>query len=91
MIDKLALRFMGDLVRSKDGSCSLTKLASVTAHFNAAWLFVYLTWTKGFMIDLWIAYTSITIFHATIDKGMKVWQSTKVSKNENPDSVGAGS
>lgn len=82
MIDKLAIKYLGDLVKSKDGSCSLTKLAAVTAHFNAAWLFTYLTLKNGYLEPLWITYLGATIFHATFDKSAKVWQSTKVTKNE---------
>lgn len=69
-----------DIVRSKDGSVSLTKLAASTAHLNAAWLFVYLNLTLGPMEWLWITYLGATIGHAAYDKTSKIVQSIKEGK-----------
>lgn len=70
-----------ELIESKDGSLSLTKLAATTAHANAAWLFVYLTIKHGYNEALWITYLGATIFHAAYDKTTAVVKAMKERAN----------
>lgn len=62
------MKFFDDLLKSRDGSYALTKVAAATAHFNAAWLFVYLTIRYGYSEALWFTYLGATVFHASYDK-----------------------
>lgn len=62
------MKFLDDILKSRDGSYSLTKVAAATAHFNAAWLFVYLTLKNGYVDLLWATYLGATVFHAGFDK-----------------------
>lgn len=71
-----------ELVESKDGSTSLTKLAACTAHLNAAWLFVYLTIKHGYIPELWLTYLPAVIGHAGYDKTLAVYKSMKVKAAE---------
>lgn len=57
-----------DLVLSKDGSLSLTKLAASTAHALMALGFTHLTWQHGFLPELWMLYGSFALGHAVVDK-----------------------
>ncbi len=57
-----------DLIQSKDGSLSLTKLAASTAHFLMASGFVCLTVRNGFIPELWMIYGGFAIGHAAYDK-----------------------
>lgn len=57
-----------DLIRGRDGTMSLTKLAASTAHALMAAGFAHLTWTKGFISEMWITYGTFAIFHAVADK-----------------------
>jgi hypothetical protein len=57
-----------DLVKSKDGSLSLTKLAASTAHFTMACGFVCLTVSQGFLPELWMIYGAFALGHAITDK-----------------------
>lgn len=59
---------ISDLVQSKDGSLSLTKLAAATAHPLLAAGFVLLTWRQGFISELWLIYGGYALGHAVIDK-----------------------
>ena len=68
MISLFLQRIIGDLVNSKDGTISLTRLAALTAHFNAAWAFIYLTIKSGYNGELWCIYLGAAIFHAGYDK-----------------------
>lgn len=72
-----------DLIRSKDGSLSLTKLAAATAHLNMAVMFIWLTLTRGYMESLWVFYGTIAIMHAVVDKSaaqIKAFKDTKLEK-----------
>lgn len=62
------MKFLDDILKSRDGSYSLTKVAAATSHFNAAWLFVYLTLTRGYIDTLWGFYLGLTIAHQGYDK-----------------------
>jgi hypothetical protein len=60
-----------DLIRAKDGSMSLTKLAASTAHFIFAWAVVFITLIKrDFLMEMWSLYIGAAIFHASYDKTM---------------------
>ncbi len=67
-----------DLILSKDGSISLTKVAACTAHLSMAINFWLVSFGKAqFIWDLWLIYAGLTIGHASADKGMKIWQAIK--------------
>lgn len=76
---------INDLIRSQDGSVSLTKLAATTAHANAAWLFVWINITKGPEEWLWLTYLGVTVTHAAYDKTAKIVQAMKERANAQPD------
>ena len=57
-----------DLVQSKDGSLSLTKLAASTFHFSMAVWVSWSTYTKGFDVAIWTLYASFAVGHAAYDK-----------------------
>jgi hypothetical protein len=57
-----------DLIRAKDGSMSLTKLAAATAHGLMAAGFGLVTWQKGFISELWLIYGGYALGHAVLDK-----------------------
>lgn len=59
---------IADLVRSRDGSLSLTKLAAATAHPLLAAGFALLTWRHGFISELWLIYGGYALGHAVVDK-----------------------
>lgn len=62
-----------DLVCSKDGSLSLTKLAASSFHFLLFVTVGYLTWKKqAFDIDMWLLYSAFAVGHASYDKTMAV-------------------
>ena len=73
---------IADLVTSKDGSLSLTKLAAATAHLNLAIAFSWLTYSTGYVADLWLIYGSMAIGHATVDKAMAVVNGFKTKQME---------
>lgn len=61
-----------DLITSKDGSLSLTKLAASTFHFLLA---VWVSWSthdKGFDTNIWLLYGAFAVGHAGYDKTMAV-------------------
>ena len=57
-----------DLVQSKDGSLSLTKLAAATFHFTLAVWVSWSTYKDGFDIGIWTLYASFAVGHAAFDK-----------------------
>lgn len=61
---------LSDLVTSKDGSLSLTKLAASTFHFLLAVGVVVHTVFNGFRMDMavWMFYGGIAVGHAAYDK-----------------------
>lgn len=61
---------LGDIVRARDGSLSLTKLAAATAHFCMAAAFVKLQvlGDRPFNESLWLIYGGFAIGHAAYDK-----------------------
>lgn len=69
-----------DLIRSKDGSMSLTKLAASTFHFLLAVWVSWHTYTKGFSETVWLLYGSFAVGHAAYDKSLAVVNSFKNKK-----------
>ena len=58
-----------DLIRSRDGSMSLTKLAAATGHLLFAVAVTWLTYIKqDFNLEMWGLYIGVAICHATYDK-----------------------
>jgi hypothetical protein len=51
-----------------DGNWSVPKIAAAFAHFNMAIAFVWITYTVGFLWDLWLIYGGVAIFHRIVDK-----------------------
>ena len=68
MISRLLVFIVGDLICSKDGSISLTRLAAVSAHFLSAIFFVYHNATAPFSELLWFTYLGFATGHAAYDK-----------------------
>ena len=74
---------IADLIRAKDGSLSLTKLAASTAHALMAFGFAVITWRNGFLADLWLIYGGYALGHAVIDKTaaqVKAFKDAKLEK-----------
>lgn len=63
---------LSDIITSKDGSLSMTKLAASTAHLNMAIAFAWTTYTKGFVAEMWMLYGAFAVGHAATDKVMAV-------------------
>ena len=59
-----------NLITSKDGSLSLTKLAACTFHLTLAVWVSWTTYTKGFNLEIWVLYGGFAVGHATYDKTM---------------------
>lgn len=58
-----------DLVRSRDGSMSLTKLAAATGHFLFAVAVAWLTYIdRRFDQNMWSLYIATAVLHASYDK-----------------------
>lgn len=72
MISQFIQLVVGDLANSKDGSISLTRLAALTAHANAAIAFLWITISKGFIAEMWVIYLGATIVHAGYDKTLMI-------------------
>lgn len=77
MISKLLQQFIGDLINAKDGSISMTRLASCTAHGSAAFFFVWHNFHSGFSETLWGIYLGATILHAGYDKTLMLTKGGK--------------
>lgn len=69
-----------DLVRSRDGSMSLTKLAASTFHLSLATTVVWITYlTRTFDVEMWLLYAGFAVGHATYDKTMATVKAFKDS------------
>ena len=68
---------LSDLICSRDGSLSLTKLAAATAHPLLAFWFCWLTYRHGFIAELWLTYGGFAVGHATADKVLAVINTKK--------------
>lgn len=73
-----------DLIRSRDGSMSLTKLAASTAHLNMALAFAWVTYGHGFVWEMWVIYGGYALGHAAYDKTMAVVNQYKTKLAEKP-------
>lgn len=74
-----------DLIRSRDGSMSLTKLAASTFHLSLATTVAYLTYkSQKFDENMWLLYSLFAVGHATYDKTMAVVKDFKDKKLSNP-------
>ena len=73
---------LSDIIASKDGSLSLTKLAAATAHLNLAAAFAWITYRNGFIAELWMIYPAFAVGHATADKAMATVNSFKTKQLE---------
>jgi hypothetical protein len=71
-----------DIITSKDGSLSLTKLAASTAHIIFAVAFVWITYSSGFIAEMWLIYGTFAVGHATADKAMATVNSYKTKQLE---------
>lgn len=71
-----------DIITSKDGSLSLTKLAASTAHALMAAAFALITFRDGFIAELWLIYGTFAVGHATADKAMATVNSFKTRQLE---------
>lgn len=74
MISNFLQKLIGELVISKDdGKISMTRLAAVSAHFLAAFFFIYFNFKAGeFQIELWLTYLGFATGHAVWDKHQAV-------------------
>lgn len=59
------MKLVDDLMKD-DQAWSLTKIAALVAHVAMATAFVHITWTVGFIFELWITYGSLAIFHRIV-------------------------
>lgn len=66
-----------DLIKSKDGSMSLTKLSASTFHFLLATFVSIDTWKNGFDVNTWLVYGGFAVGHAGYDKTMAVVKDLK--------------
>lgn len=70
-----SVMWAGGIVRSKDGSISLTKLGAATFHATLAFQVNWIQWHAApgtFLIDMWLLYASFAVGHASLDKGIAV-------------------
>jgi hypothetical protein len=71
-----------DLVQSKDGSLSLTKLAASTFHLTLAGWVSWSTYAEGFDVAIWTLYASFAVGHAAYDKTAAMVSSFKNKQAE---------
>lgn len=72
-----------DLVRSRDGSMSLTKLSASTFHALLATTVAWLTYKwQRFDETMWLLYSAFAVGHATYDKTMATIKDFKDRKLE---------
>jgi len=74
-----------DLITSKDGSVSLTKLSASTFHFLLASFVSIHTWNHGFDVDVWLVYGGFAVGHAGYDKTIAVVKDLKDRQLEKQD------
>ena len=69
-----------DLIRSRDGSMSLTKLAASTFHLSLAATVAWVTYlNRAFNVEMWLLYAGFAVGHATYDKTMATVKAFKDS------------
>ena len=74
---------LAELITSKDGSLSYTKLAACTGHLVLASSFIMLTWKNGFIGEMWMIYAGFTVGHASYAKTLQIVKSIKDKGAEN--------
>lgn len=58
-----------DLICSRDGSLSMTKLAATTFHLLMALTVAWVTFIKrDFVESMWLLYSAVAVGHAVVDK-----------------------
>ena len=58
-----------DLITSRDGSLSMTKLAATTFHLLMALTVAWVTFIKrDFVESMWMLYSAVAVGHAVVDK-----------------------
>jgi len=76
-----------DLIRSRDGSMSLTKLSASTFHLLLATTVAWITYkTQKFDEPMWLIYSALAVGHATYDKTMATIKDFKDRKLESTTS-----
>ena len=76
-----------DLVRSRDGSMSLTKLSASTFHLLLAITVGWLTYrNQSFDETMWLMYSAFAVGHATYDKTMATIKDFKDRKLDSSSS-----
>lgn len=79
-----------EIVLSKDGSLSLTKLAAASFHLA---LFVTVCWVtyikRDFLFDMWGLYAAVAVGHASYDKTLANVRAFKDRKLELDSPAGA--
>jgi hypothetical protein len=75
---------LADLVQSRDGSLSLTKMAASTFHFTLALWVSWSTYHKGFDVAIWTLYASFAVGHAAFDKSAAMLSDYKTKQLEIP-------
>ena len=69
-----------ELIESKDGSLSLTKLAACTAHLSMAVNFWLVSFSvTQFVAELWVVYGGLAVVHAGGDKLMTMYHARKAN------------
>jgi hypothetical protein len=72
-----------DLIRSRDGSMSQTKLAAACFHFSLFVTVGFITYiTRQFNESMWLIYMTAAVGHATYDKTIASVKSFKDRKLE---------
>lgn len=72
-----------DLIRSRDGSMSQTKLAASCFHFALFVTVCWVTWLKqDFEMEMWILYGGFAVGHASTDKVLASVKGFKEKKLE---------
>jgi hypothetical protein len=71
-----------DLIQSKDGSLSLTKLAASTFHLSLAGWVSWSTYAKGFDVAIWTLYATFAVGHAAYDKTAAMVSNFKTKQAE---------
>jgi hypothetical protein len=70
-----------DLIRSRDGSLSQTKLAASCFHLAMFVTVCWITYVKrDFVLDMWVLYAGVAVGHAVVDKAGAQIQDFKTKK-----------
>ena len=73
-----------DLIRSRDGSMSQTKVAAACFHFALFVTVCFVTWIKrDFLVEMWWLYGAFAVGHAAYDKSIATVKDFKDKKLAN--------